>query len=157
MPLPPAPTKPADKLSPSAFSKSGPQGKLGGAKRPAAAREIEAKAPARIARLEQQAAPAMVAQVIPITAALPGSGNTQARAPQIEARIQPADGQSAATKAVGKAGARGEKKTRRTGPAKLFVLDTNVLLHDPMCLFRFEEHDIFLYIFTGNCLETVIF
>jgi PhoH-like ATPase len=26
----------------------------------------------------------------------------------------------------------------------LFVLDTNVLLHDPMCLFRFEEHDIFL-------------
>ena len=30
------------------------------------------------------------------------------------------------------------------GPAKLFVLDTNVLLHDPTCLFRFEEHDIFL-------------
>ncbi|MBV5298775.1 MAG: PhoH family protein [Rhodoferax sp.] len=30
------------------------------------------------------------------------------------------------------------------GPAKLFVLDTNVLLHDPSCLFRFEEHDIFL-------------
>ncbi len=29
-------------------------------------------------------------------------------------------------------------------PAKLFVLDTNVLLHDPMSLFRFEEHDIFL-------------
>ena len=27
---------------------------------------------------------------------------------------------------------------------KLFVLDTNVLMHDPMCLFRFEEHDIFL-------------
>ena len=24
------------------------------------------------------------------------------------------------------------------------MLDTNVLLHDPMCLFRFEEHDIFL-------------
>ncbi len=36
------------------------------------------------------------------------------------------------------------KKTHPTGPAKLFVLDTNVLLHDPMCLFRFEEHDIFL-------------
>jgi PhoH-like ATPase len=31
-----------------------------------------------------------------------------------------------------------------TGPARLFVLDTNVLLHDPMSLFRFEEHDIFL-------------
>jgi len=30
------------------------------------------------------------------------------------------------------------------GPLKLFVLDTNVLLHDPSCLFRFEEHDVFL-------------
>jgi len=29
-------------------------------------------------------------------------------------------------------------------PRKLFVLDTNVLLHDPSCLFRFEEHDIYL-------------
>lgn len=32
----------------------------------------------------------------------------------------------------------------RTGPKTLFVLDTNVLLHDPTSLFRFEEHDIFL-------------
>jgi PhoH-like ATPase len=36
------------------------------------------------------------------------------------------------------------KKAKHTGPTKLFVLDTNVLMHDPMCLFRFEEHDIFL-------------
>ena len=36
------------------------------------------------------------------------------------------------------------KKPKHVGPAKMFVLDTNVLLHDPMCLFRFEEHDIFL-------------
>jgi PhoH-like ATPase len=38
------------------------------------------------------------------------------------------------------------KKTKKppAGPVKLFVLDTNVLMHDPMCLFRFEEHDIFL-------------
>ena len=36
------------------------------------------------------------------------------------------------------------KKAKHAGPSKLFVLDTNVLLHDPMCLFRFEEHDIFL-------------
>ena len=27
---------------------------------------------------------------------------------------------------------------------KLFVLDTNVLMHDPGCLYRFQEHDIFL-------------
>ena len=36
------------------------------------------------------------------------------------------------------------KKPKHHGPTKLFVLDTNVLMHDPMCLFRFEEHDIFL-------------
>ncbi|MDD0838540.1 PhoH family protein [Curvibacter sp. HBC61] len=36
------------------------------------------------------------------------------------------------------------RKPRHSGPTKLFVLDTNVLMHDPMCLFRFEEHDIFL-------------
>ena len=36
------------------------------------------------------------------------------------------------------------KKSLSLGPVKLFVLDTNVLMHDPMCLFRFEEHDIFL-------------
>ena len=35
-------------------------------------------------------------------------------------------------------------KKKHTGPSKLFVLDTNVLMHDPMCLFRFEEHDVFL-------------
>jgi PhoH-like ATPase len=36
------------------------------------------------------------------------------------------------------------KRQKPLGPTKLFVLDTNVLLHDPMCLFRFEEHDIYL-------------
>ncbi|MEQ1675016.1 MAG: PIN domain-containing protein, partial [Candidatus Nitrotoga sp.] len=30
---------------------------------------------------------------------------------------------------------------------KLFVLDTNVLMHDPTSLFRFEEHDVYLPIF----------
>ena len=36
------------------------------------------------------------------------------------------------------------KKAKSTGPTKLFVLDTNVLMHDPMCLYSFEEHDVFL-------------
>ena len=29
-------------------------------------------------------------------------------------------------------------------PVKLFVLDTNVLMHDPTSLFRFEEHDVYV-------------
>src|SRR5690606_21125119 len=38
-------------------------------------------------------------------------------------------------------------------PRKLFVLDTNVLLHDPSSLFRFEEHDIFLPMMTLEELD----
>ena len=45
------------------------------------------------------------------------------------------------------------RKPRNTGPAKLFVLDTNVLMHDPMSLFRFEEHDIFLPMITLEELD----
>ncbi|HLL20158.1 MAG TPA: PhoH family protein [Rubrivivax sp.] len=41
----------------------------------------------------------------------------------------------------------------RGGPAKLFVLDTNVLMHDPMSLFRFEEHDVFLPMITLEELD----
>ena len=31
-----------------------------------------------------------------------------------------------------------------TSPKRLFILDTNVLMHDPTALFRFQEHDVFL-------------
>ncbi|MEO6077002.1 MAG: PIN domain-containing protein, partial [Dokdonella sp.] len=27
---------------------------------------------------------------------------------------------------------------------RIYVLDTNVLMHDPTSLFRFEEHDVFI-------------
>ena len=27
---------------------------------------------------------------------------------------------------------------------RLYILDTNVLMHDPTAIFRFEEHDVFL-------------
>ena len=42
---------------------------------------------------------------------------------------------------------------RSRGQAKLFVLDTNVLLHDPSSLFRFEEHDIYLPMMTLEELD----
>jgi PhoH-like ATPase len=45
------------------------------------------------------------------------------------------------------------RKPRSTGTAKLFVLDTNVLMHDPMSLFRFEEHDVFLPMITLEELD----
>jgi PhoH-like ATPase len=44
-------------------------------------------------------------------------------------------------------------KPSKTPSSKLFVLDTNVLMHDPTSLFRFEEHDIFLPILTLEELD----
>ena len=69
-----------------------------------------------------------------------------------------------APKAMAKASAAGSARTRResqprkpapksTGSKKLFVLDTNVLMHDPMSLFRFEEHDIYLPMITLEELD----
>ena len=57
------------------------------------------------------------------------------------------------TRAPAPAPAPRPRKPRSTGPAKLFVLDTNVLMHDPMSLFRFEEHDVFLPMITLEELD----
>ena len=49
-----------------------------------------------------------------------------------------------------------KKPTRRRAAApktKLFVLDTNVLMHDPTSLYRFEEHDIYVPIMTLEELD----
>jgi PhoH-like ATPase len=64
-------------------------------------------------------------------------------APEALEVVKPAEKQVAAP-----ASAPTPKKTKsakkNNGPTKLFVLDTNVLMHDPMCLFQFEEHDVYL-------------
>ena len=43
---------------------------------------------------------------------------------------------------------------RKSKVKKLFVLDTNVLMHDPTSLFRFDEHDLFLPIATLEELDS---
>ena len=52
------------------------------------------------------------------------------------------------------------RPVHRSGPAtrlgsasKLFVLDTNVLMHDPTSLYRFEEHDVYVPIATLEELD----
>jgi PhoH-like ATPase len=42
----------------------------------------------------------------------------------------------------------------KTAATKLFVLDTNVLMHDPTSLFRFEEHDVFVPMATLEELDS---
>ena len=46
-----------------------------------------------------------------------------------------------------------ERKPRHEGPPRIFVLDTNVLMHDPMSLFRFDEHDVYLPMITLEELD----
>jgi len=58
-------------------------------------------------------------------------------------------GAPAGSSAAGKSGQRSDPHS----VAKLFVLDTNVLMHDPTSLFRFEEHDVYLPILTLEELD----
>ncbi|CAA2103860.1 PhoH family protein [Variovorax paradoxus] len=155
MPLPPAPTKRAALLSPDALDaparssqrgsrrsgeqrsgeadSRGPQplelfdnlGTEGGGEPARTARRTKAKpapAPAPVSAPQQQPAAIQIETRVPAASPAPYIPEPAA-APQPPAR---------------------PKRSKSGGPAKLFVLDTNVLLHDPMCLFRFEEHDIFL-------------
>ena len=99
---------------------------------PVAAPQAKAKptrnkpaSPARKAQPAPAAAPASAPAPAP-KAAAPAAAPTPAAAPSPRARTAP-------------------KRTRLSPQQrKLFVLDTNVLLHDSNSLFKFEEHDIFL-------------
>ncbi|MDQ3060330.1 MAG: PhoH family protein [Pseudomonadota bacterium] len=132
-PLPPAPTKRAALLSPDAL-------------------ETPARAPAKAAaaRKTGRSASAPKAGVLALfdsTHSLAVSASTVIQAEKLPSSPPLADIISLAKESESVSRpkpALKPKKTKPSGPAKLFVLDTNVLMHDPMCLFRFEEHDIFL-------------
>ena len=137
MPLPPAPTKRAALLMPEAY-------------------EAPARNPARASRKSQGATDSPLAekpQAVDLfdargggdadladTAFAPETAEVIARAgaPVNVPASSPTRTREAASLP------RTIRKAKSTGPTKLFVLDTNVLLHDPMALFRFKEHDIFL-------------
>lgn len=154
MPLPPAPTKRAALLAPDALdapalsstkgSRRGGAGRrhaddprtqgprplelfdarhddAGGAPVAEALQQIETKPRPVVAERAPEIVQARAEQTPPLPAA----------APAARTRTEQQDGQR-------------PRRGKSNGAAKLFVLDTNVLLHDPMCLFRFEEHDIYL-------------
>jgi len=93
--------------------------------------------------------PAALKPAAPRPAALkPATGNTPVA-------LQPAASTAVPT-TLSKASTKAERKSRSraaNAPRKLFVLDTNVLLHDPTSIFRFEEHDIFLPMMTLEELD----
>ena len=150
MPLPSAPSKRADRLTAKDFEASA-RGASSRTRPPAiAAKEeklAETEALAKPGKAKAVATP-KAATKTGVTAEKKSSGgktSPAARAPKADPVSAPAAVAVPTTsKASPVASVRPSKRITSTGPAKLFVLDTNVLLHDPMCLFRFEEHDIFL-------------
>jgi PhoH-like ATPase len=139
MPLPPAPTKRAALLTSSAFdapAKSTPKSRRKTPEKPALAQEAAAE-PA-LQQVETRKPQRSVVTRIGTSAAQPA---LRIVADKHDAEPAPAARAPANTGAAAPIRGRARKST---GQSKLFVLDTNVLLHDPMCLFRFEEHDIFL-------------
>ncbi|CAN7217657.1 PhoH family protein [Acidovorax sp. LjRoot118] len=158
MPLPPAPARRAALLSPEAYDVTAQPGRT---PQPAASEAVESaaapRAPARktAARAALQAVPTTAQATEPQrTAGRNRSEPVAAPAPAptpATARSTPPGRKTARTAATPTAAAApasrtsgSTKRARPSGPSKLFVLDTNVLLHDPTSLFRFEEHDIFL-------------
>jgi len=128
MPLPPAPTKRAALLSPEAFEAPARGKSRTGRK---AASSFDSPAPDESLHARD---------LFEHGGGLEAEARTPA-APVIPLRppVRPATGKAEKPQTKTRA-----RKVTPAGPAKLFVLDTNVLMHDPMCLFRFEEHDIFL-------------
>ncbi len=144
MPLPKPPAKKADLLPTAELDM--PASPSPSPKVLVAAGPVTTRAPRRAAGAAAadaaQAMPAAVA--VADAAAVPAAGRLPA--PQRTTRPGPDHAPTAAEQAR-------VRRTRGKGPARLFVLDTNVLMHDPTSLFRFEEHDIFLPMITLEELD----
>ncbi len=91
-----------------------------------------------------------------VLATIPPAAATRGQAPQARAPAPAAERPSpAAHLALVEAKPKNGKKPRISAAGRrLFVLDTNVLMHDPTSLFRFEEHDVFLPMMTLEELDS---
>jgi PhoH-like ATPase len=111
---------------------------------PSAAREI----PAREAGIQASPPQSVAAPTPQVSAVSAGQGKTS-----------PADLKK--SPGTGRPGQKAQAKSKITSSAthptrdrpKLFVLDTNVLMHDPSSLYRFAEHDVYLPMMTLEELD----
>ena len=146
MPLPKPPSKKGDLLQSADYEaqsapRSGPRSPKARAGAPSAEPPAQSALDLRdgaVPVLARAAARTAAAAPAAVTLAIPSAGSVAAARPS--ARPAPLPQPK-------------PRKPRSAGPAKLFVLDTNVLMHDPMSLFRFEEHDVFLPMITLEELD----
>ena len=134
MPLPKPPASRATILPATAYESQGAPKTARATAKPAPEAQDEASKPALELRREAPSLPpaAKVESALPTKAPSKAASKASAPKPAPQTRRKPA---------------------RSAGPAKLFVLDTNVLMHDPMSIFRFDEHDIYLPMITLEELD----
>ena len=125
MPLPKPPAKKASLLSPADYES-----------------QAAPKPSKHALKAEPPAGPALL-DLLPPETATPTVATPAAKAVAPPVRTAPPAREPAAR----------ARKPRGSGPVKLFVLDTNVLMHDPTSLFRFEEHDVYLPMITLEELD----
>lgn len=159
MPLPEAPRTRGAILDESAYGKktSAAQPEPAAPKRkPAAKKTVKTTLKSTVAKSKASAvkAPAKTASK---KSAAPAKSK-KAAAPKasllkspIQAKVEQLETEKAA--ATGAARLRSPRLISTTQMPRIFVLDTNVLLHDPTCLFRFEEHDVYLPMVTLEELD----
>jgi PhoH-like ATPase len=139
MPLPKLPAKPATLLSPSDY----PKAEKGKTVKPAITLLDVPRQPAVLAAPAATTTTAKLFEAVPVA---------RARAPEkisevptrIEKPFKAVDSRSKSS---------ASRAADAVGTTKLFVLDTNVLMHDPSSLFRFEEHDVYLPMMTLEELD----
>ena len=133
MPLPPIPTQAADKVNISRQPKADLK------KRP---KRIEVEEVEEVTELAEDPASFEV-----------DTDNSQSLADiAIEKMRAPSKSSKKSSGSVVKSSPR-VRKIPDDGIIRMFVLDTNVLMHDPSALFRFEEHDVYLPMMTLEELD----
>ena len=168
MPLPKAPTKKGSLLTQPAGGHPVAQTQmtatqkapLAAKKRIKTAAPIVAQSPAQHAGMKQQTTEA-TNNTTPTTDAsikthvVPATQSTPKAQPAPQAATRPPLAHSAPV--LNAPAAKNHKRISKTSEInstrKLFVLDTNVMLHDPSCFFRFEEHDVYLPLITLEELD----
>ena len=156
MPLPEAPRTRGAILEASAYGKKTSDDKpvpAAAFKRKAASKKnikstvktaaVKVKTPAPKPAAKKSAAPAKAKKSSASKASL-------LKAP-IQAKVEQLETEKTAS--TGAARLRSPRLISTTQMPRIFVLDTNVLLHDPTCLFRFEEHDVYLPMVTLEELD----
>lgn len=148
MPLPPAPKKPDDRVEARYF---GPAASVACLVDSVDTEKVPSTSPVDLEELSPTAPVAPVQAPPKASAGSVPVAPVEAPAPQSAVREVKAHlcaAKPAAAHAHRRRGGTGDEHKRC-----LFVLDTNVLLHDPTSLFRFEEHDVFLPMMTLEELD----